>query len=276
MAGQDAKERLLAEANSAYRSLRSVEAVALFRQYLAQYPDRADVRVYLGGALLNLNQLQEAFDEAKRAIALDAGYAKGYILAGRVRAAREQWVPAQEFFRKAQSLDPSDLNAWYFSGRAYYDANRFDLSIEAFERALRVDSEQARVYENLGLAHDALGNSVPAEKYLRKSVELAHGTYRPFFAYGAFLFRQGRAAEAVPMLRQALAIAPGAIEVRFELARLLYQQERAVEAAKILEPVLPSNECRVLNLMARIRSAHGEKGSTEAEIKALQHCKAAP
>jgi tetratricopeptide (TPR) repeat protein len=271
---QDARERLLAEANSAYRSLHASDAVELYRQYLARYPDRPDVRVYLGGALLNLNQLQQAFDEARRSMALDAGYAKGYILAGRVCAAREQWDAAQEFFAKAQGLAPGDLDAWYFSGRAYYDANRFERSIEAFEHALRLDPEQGRVYENLGLAQDALGQFAAAERSLGKAVELAHGAYRPYLAYGAFLFRQARAEEALPLLRQALVVAPGVVEVRFELARILYQQDSLGEAAKILEPALPSDECRVHNLMARIHSVRGEQVSAEAEIKALEHCKA--
>ena len=87
---QDTQDRLLAAANTAYRSLRAAEAVGLYRQYLALYPDRADVRVFLGGALLNLGQLDAAFDEANRAIALDDRYAKGYILAGRVCAARRK------------------------------------------------------------------------------------------------------------------------------------------------------------------------------------------
>jgi len=274
VAAQDSRERLLAEANSAYRLLHASEAVGLYRRYLAQYPDRADVRVYLGGALLNLNQMQDAFDEAERAITLDGRYAKGYILAGRVCAAREQWDPAQEFFTKAQNLDPRDIDARYFSGRAYYDANRFERSIEAFELALRLDAEQARIYENLGLAQDALGKFGAAEKSLRKAVELARGAWRPYLAYGAFLYRQGRAAEGLPVLRQALAIAPGPVDTRFELARLLYHQDNLAEAAKTLEPALPSNEFRVHNLMARIYSALGETGRAEGEIKAIEHCQA--
>ena len=275
VAAQDPKERLLTEANSAYRSLHASEAVTLYRQYLAQYPDRAEVRVYLGGALLNLDQLQDAFDEAEHAIRLDPRYAKGYILAGRVCAAREQWDAAQGFFEKAQNLDPRDLDGWYFSGRADYDANRFERSIMAFEQALRIDAEQGRVYENLGLAQDALGKFTAAEKSLRKAVELAHGTWRPYLAYGAFLFRQGRAAESLPLLQQALAIAPRSTDVRFELARVLYHQDSQAEAARILEPALPSNECRVHNLMARIYSARGEDGPAGAEVKAIEHCKAA-
>jgi tetratricopeptide (TPR) repeat protein len=273
-AAQNPEERLLVEANGAYRSLRAAEAVSLYRQYLARYRDRADVRVYLGGSLLNLDQFQGALDEANRAIALDARYAKGYILAGRVCAAREQWDLAQRFFGTAQHLDPRDLDTWYFSGRAFYDANHFEQAIKAFDRALRAGAEQSRVYENLGLSQDALGQFDAAEKSFRKAVDLAGGAWRPYLAYGAFLFRQDRAAESLPGLRQALALAPADTGVRFELARVLYHENSMAEAARVLEPALPSNECRVHNLLARIYSARGESSLADAEVRAIRNCKA--
>ena len=270
---QEAPERLLAEANTAYRSLRPAEAVKLYREYLARYPDRADVRVFLGGALLNLEQMQDALDEANHAIALDVNYSKGYLLAGRIFGARGQWDAAQNLFQKAQGLDPRDIEPWYFSGRAFYDANRFDKAIECFQQALRLGGEQSRVYENLALAQDALGIYDGAEKSFRKAVDLAAGASRPYLAFGAFLFRQSRSSESLPMLRQALALAPASVGVRFELARALYHQSMSGEAARVLEPALPSGECRVHNLMARIYSARMDTSLAQAQVKAIENCR---
>ena len=276
LAAQGTPERLLEEANAAYRSLRAADAVRLYRDYLARYSDRADVRVFLGGALLNLDQLAAALEEANHAIGLEAGYAKAYILAGRIHSARGQWDLAQGLFEKAQRLDPRDIEAWYFSGRMFYDANRFENAVEAFQQALRKGGEQSRVYENLGLAQDALGKFYIAEASLRKAVALAGGAWRPYLAYGAFLFRQGRSAESQPVLRQALALAPESVDVRFALARVLYHLDSLAEAARVLEPALSSGECRIHNLMARIHSVRGESGPAEAQIRAMENCKAAP
>jgi protein O-GlcNAc transferase len=276
LAAQNARERLLAEANSAYRALHAADAVSLYRQYLAQYPDRADVRVFLGGALLNLKQFPAAFEEASRAIALDSRYAKGHILAGRVCAAREQWDRAQTFFEIAQRLDKHDVDAWYFSGRAFFDANRFEDAIAAYEQALRVGGEQSRVYENLALAQDALGQLNAAEKSFHRAVEFAGGSWRPHVAYGAFLFRQSRPSESIRALKQAFALAPDVVDVRFELARVLYHENRLAEAAQVLEGARASNECRVHNLLARIYSAQGESGAADAEVRAVENCKPAP
>ena len=276
MSAQDSGERLLEQANEAYRSLHSADAVRLYRQYLASHPDRADVRVFLGGALLNLGAWQPAMEEAKRAMALDARYAKGYLLAARVSAAREHWDEAQSFFVTAQQLNPRDPDAWYFSGRAYYEANRFEPAVAAFQEALKTGAEQSRVYENLGLAQDALGQPQAAEKSLHKAVELAGTSWRPYLSYGAFLYRQGRPAESLRVLQRALSLAPEAPEVRFELARVLYHENSLEEAAKVLEPARASEECRVHNLLARIYTAAGAGGRADAEVRALGSCKPAP
>src|SRR5437588_12686834 len=81
---QSSPGKLLEEANANYRALRSAEAVRLYREYLAHYPDRADVRTYLGGALLTINQPRDALQEVNRAIILDGRYAIATTLAGRV------------------------------------------------------------------------------------------------------------------------------------------------------------------------------------------------
>ena len=131
------------------------------------------------------------------------------------------------------------------------------------------------MYENLGLAQDALGQSGSAEESLRRAVELASGAWRPYFSYGAFLFRQGRAADSLSALRQALTLAPDAVDVRFELARVLYHQDSLAEAVRILKPALNSNQCRVHNLMARIYSAGGDTDQAAIEVQAMDHCRAA-
>jgi tetratricopeptide (TPR) repeat protein len=159
----DERARLLDAANASYAARRPLEAVRLYREYLARYPDRADVRVFLGAALLNLEKPDEAFEETRRALALDKTYSRAYTLAGRICAHRQEWGQAQQAFREALRLNPRDRETWYFSGRAYYDENRFEKAIEAFHRSLALGGGQSRLYENLGLAYEAQGRFAEAE-----------------------------------------------------------------------------------------------------------------
>lgn len=269
---QSSQSQLLEAAGSNYRALRSAEAVRLYREYLAHFADRADVRTYLGGALLNLHQLRGALEEAKQAITLDGRYAKAYTLAGRVYTEQRQWELAGEFFDRAIAIDPGDRETWYFLGRSSYDANRFERAIDAFLHALKLGPGQSRVYENLGLAYEATSQFEHAENAYRRAVELSGTAYRPFVAYGVFLFKQGRMTESLCLLERAFLLEPSAVDVRFEFGRVLYQAGKLAEATQVLQGALPSNECRVHNLLARVFAIQGKSGEAEREVESLKKC----
>jgi tetratricopeptide (TPR) repeat protein len=275
--GADEQTRLLNQANAAYADRRPVEAVQLYRKYLARYPDRADVRVFLGAALFNLEKPEEALEETRRALALDKSYSLAYTLSGRIYAGAGHWELAQRAFADAVRLNPRDREAWYFSGRAYYDENRFDKALEAFQRTLALGDGQGRVYENLGLASEALGRFAEAEDAYKHAIQLSTGEYRPHLAYGAFLSKQGRSAEGIEMLHKALSLGPEIVDTRFELGKALYQSGQLDAAARVLEPALAvSNQCRVHYLLISVYSQQERKNDADRQAKALENCRNDP
>src|ERR1700722_9822986 len=272
--GADQQTRLLDQANAAYAGRRPLEAVQLYREYLAHYPDRADVRVFLGAALFNLEKAEEALEETRHALTLDKNYSLAYTLAGRIYAGGRHWEMAQQAFGEALRLNPRDRETWYFSGRAYYDENRFDKALEAFQRALALGDGQSRVYENLGLASEALGRFAEAEQAYKHAVQLGAGEYRPYLVYGAFLDKQGRSAQSIEMLEKALSLGPQIVDTRFELGKALYQSGQLAAAARVLEPALASsNQCRVHYLLVSVYSQQGRSNDADRQAKALENCR---
>lgn len=263
---------LLREANEAYRSMHSDEAVRLYTEYLKQDPSNASVRIFFGAALFNLNRLDEARREVNQALAADANSPKAYVLLGRIDSAGGAWDVAQESFTRAISLDPSDRDALYFSGRAFYDANRFEPAIERFKAALVQGATQSRTYENLALCYEALHQPTKAESAYRSAVGMAGDQYRPYFSYGRFLLKEGRLDQSVDILKQAFERARDVTEVRFELARALYQAHSLPDAAQVLSGALGSNQCRVHNLMAKILASEGKKAQADHEISSMTSC----
>jgi tetratricopeptide (TPR) repeat protein len=271
--GADEQARLLDRANASYAGRRPLEAVKLYREYLARYPDRADVRVFLGAALFNLDKPEEALDETRRALILDKTYGLAHTLAGRIYAGGRHWELAQQAFAEALRLNPRDRETWYFSGRAYYDENRFDKALDGFQRALALGDRQSRVYENLGLAAEALGRFADAEQAYKQAVQLSAGEYRPYLAYGAFLDKQGRPDQSIEMLQKALSLEPKIVETRFELGKALYQTGQLAAAARALEPALAiSNPCRVHYLLISVYSQQERKDDADRQAKALDNC----
>jgi tetratricopeptide (TPR) repeat protein len=273
----DDQGRLLEEANAAYAGRRPLDAVRLYRQYLARNPDRADVRVFLGAALLNAGKSDEALEESRRAISLDKTYPRAYTLAGRIYAGRHEWAAAQQAFADALRLNPRDRETWFFSGRAYYDESRFEKAIEAFRRSLALGGEQSRVLESLGLAYEGLNRFAEAEESYRRAVELGGGDYRPYLAYGVFLQKQGRSVQGIAALQKALGLAPENVDARFELGKALSQSGRLADAARVLESaVSTSNQCRIHYLLVSIYSQQERTQDADRHAEALESCRADP
>ncbi len=271
----DEPKRLLEEATAQYRAQRPAEAVRLYQEYLASYPDRADVRFFLGAALLNLNQFEAALEQARRALELDENYSRAYALVGRIHAAGKHWEPAQQAYQTALELDPQDRDTWYFLGRCYYEENRFEAAREAFHHALRLKAEFSRTYENLGLTYEALGQLEAAETAYRRATELAGKEYRPFFAYGVFLYKQGRLAESFALLQKAAAADPNAAEARFELAKVLSKLGRLDDAARESEQGLAlADECRFRYQLVRIYLQQGRTAEAEEQMNRVKNCEA--
>jgi tetratricopeptide (TPR) repeat protein len=270
---QDAST-LLEKANTEYRSSNFSAAIDLYRKYLARYPDRSDVRVYLGAALLSAGETDAALEEAKRALQLDEHYAKAYTLEGRIYSAGQHWDLAEQCFAKALSIDPQNRETWYFSGLASYQAAQFAIAAKEFQQAITLGGNESRVYENLGLAYEALDEVKNAENSYQHAVQLSPVEYRPYLAYGVFLFKQGHSAESKSFLERAFSLARDSVEVRFQLGRVLYHSEDLGEAVQILQGALASNECRVHNLLARVFFDQGKKAEGDKELAALSDCRA--
>jgi serine protease Do len=57
-------------------------------------------------------------------------------------------------------------------GRAYHGLGEYQRAIQDLDEAIRLNPEYAEAYNNRGIAHGMLGNSVQAEQDFAKSKEL--------------------------------------------------------------------------------------------------------
>jgi len=202
-------------------------------------PDSPDAHYYLGVARFRVRRLIAARESLERAIKLAPARAAAWKALGVVHAAESNYRLAEAPFRRACELDPHEEDACYYLGRNYYELNRFEAAITAFENALPVDQKRWRVHNDMALALEALGRAAEAEQHFRSAVAENHGENRPDqnprIDLGAFLFKQGRAQEALAELEQAVKESPGSARARFELGRAMFSGQRLGQAIQHLE-----------------------------------------
>lgn len=157
---------------------------------------------------------------------------------------------AAEPFGRACKMNPQLLDACYYHGRALYAADQYREALAPLRQALAVDAVKGRAEAALGQCHEALGETAEAERLFQAAIGRKDGWLQGAgLAYGMFLIRQGRAAEAVTVLQAAQT--PESAEARYELGLALSQCDRLAEAVRELEKA-PAHEAAQL-LVAKLR-----------------------
>lgn len=156
------------------------------------------------------------------------------------RASVGDYTRAEEPFHRACLLDPLLPDACLYFGRTLYLLDRFEPALDVLRRAPQ--SGQVHRIEALCLA--ALGRAGEAETAFRQAMSLPNHAAPdddPGIDYGVFLFRQGRAEEALGPLRSAVQRHPGAARGQMELGGVLLALDQVPEAAEHLEKAVSLN-----------------------------------
>jgi type IV pilus assembly protein PilF len=92
---------------------------------------------------------------------------------------------------KARARAHTDL------GAAYYQQRQWEIALEEFTEASRIDPSFAMAYNGLGLVHSALGQNDIADANFRKSIQLEPNNSESHNNYGSFLCAKGRYDESI-------------------------------------------------------------------------------
>jgi tetratricopeptide (TPR) repeat protein len=210
-------------------------------------------------------------------LACDLGHPIGascHKLAGIELAKVGNYRDAEPHFAKACAEDARELDACYFHARALYALDRFAESLRVLEKRANTSSEWKRETA-IGQALDAL-NEAKAEEHLRRALKLREGDKAapseldPLLALGAFLYREGRAGEALQLLEQSAKGYERLAGFQYQLGRALLRAERTAEAIAALKAAVASrpNYAEAHGLLSRAYHAIGKpnEGAQHANL----------
>jgi tetratricopeptide (TPR) repeat protein len=237
---RDDAARLLADATEGS----AVRARGVLEQVVHDAPSDATAWYDLGVAQWRLGALQAADEALTRAVAVDpklvvawralalveqaegdlvsadARLDQGLALApedldlhvARIGLLRAQGHPDQAIdeAKAALRINSKSLSVYNLMGLAWVDLGRFDLARFVFEKAETVSGGEAdpAIQANFGWALYKAGERYPAEKRLKRAVEI-DGQFVPGLVYLARFYLDDHAfSDAVPLLERARALAP--------------------------------------------------------------------
>jgi Flp pilus assembly protein TadD len=203
----------------------------LLLAFLAETPEELYQR---GLRLMAEHQAEAAIGAFQQAAALRPGDASIWKALGVAYASRGEYPKAEEPFRKACRLNARLPDACLYLGRTLYLEDRFSEALEILQQVNA--TAQSRRIEAMSL--EALGRASEAQTAFQQAMRLADHSppnEDPGIDYGVFLFRQGRAEEALPILNEALGRHPDAARAHLELGCVLLALDRVADAVSHLE-----------------------------------------
>lgn len=144
--------------------------------------------------------------------------------------ADEQFAVAIEALEKFVAEQPDDAYAHFHLGYARSALKQWPEAIAAYRRATELKPDMAAAHLNLGLIlyeHESPEASVPP---LRRAAELLANEARPHFLLGTALERSGKHAEAIVEYRAAAALDSRDADTQLALGRALLTTGKHAEA----------------------------------------------
>lgn len=130
-------------------------------------------------------------------------------------------------FQRAIELDPDMARAYDNLGLCYYYQNQNDLAVTNFERAITLDRASphpsAWPYLNLAITQQFLNQLADAERNLREAIRLDPGLAKAHFQLGTVLEDRGQLEAALASLREASRLEPNYPEPHMAMARILHK-----------------------------------------------------
>lgn len=169
----------------------------------------------------------------------------------------------------------------YWLGRIAYDAQQYNEAIAKFEKAIALEPEMMRAYDNLGLCYDYLGKADDAIRYFRLAVDLNRRQPKslawPPLNLAITLISKNELKEAEALLREALRYDARLPQAHYQLGQLLEKAKRYKEAAESLEQAaqLDPNYPEPHYTLSRVYQKLGERQKAKNSVEAFQRLKKA-
>jgi tetratricopeptide (TPR) repeat protein len=249
---QDANSGLLNRAKQYVRQGDPQSALALLEQ-AGEGPHAADVHALRGICLALLAKPIESAAEFEEAITLRPKYAPTYLSAGLAYASFNNFDRALDRLSMAVKLDPalpgarynyalvlaragnyqeseklvdlelashSTLDLWKLKARDAYYQNKWQDALDAFRRALQLDSQWVEGYAGVGEALFSLNRSQESQPVLEKAVALDPGNEHAHALLGKIYQDEGDREKAITEFEAAHRLMPSDREVTYRLFRL--------------------------------------------------------
>jgi tetratricopeptide (TPR) repeat protein len=223
-----------------------IRAEMALRSYIRSHRDSADALYLLGFVLHRRNRPAESLETYTHAAAISTPTSDDLKVVGLNYVLLDDYTDAIKWLKKSVELQPTNRDAWYYLGRAYYSKAQLPEARSAFEKVLELHPQDTKAQTNIGLILETSGQTNAAIEAYRTAISWqekgADASEQPYANLGSLLLEQGRTQEGLVALEKAVTMAPHNAFCRLKLGMAyrqlgrLEESEEQLTQATTLEP----------------------------------------
>lgn len=199
-----------------------------------------------GQAAFAANRFEEAIAKFNRVISLSSNQprtaAVASLLIGNVNMEQRKFGNAEIAYQRAITLSPDYADAYNGLGEALGELKQFQRAIEAFNKAVSLDSTLLKARYNQAVTYDRLRNFRYSEFVFRNIIKSNPKYSLAYDGLAVTLSKAGRAKEALALHEKALALSPREASYYFNYAisnLMLGNKAKATELQQRLKTIDP-------------------------------------
>jgi tetratricopeptide (TPR) repeat protein len=247
------------------------QAEALARRYLETSGNSADGHALLGFIHFNQQRWKDSMAEYLEAAKFRDLTASELKVLALDCAELHLAGDADKWLTRSLEMNPEDAKGWEALGQIKSDEQRFEESINAYQRSLSLTPRVVSAETGIGLSSELLSRLEDAKEAYKTAIAWEAPQPQdptPFQGLGRVLLKQNRPAEALPYLRQAVELGPSVAEAHEDLGKAYSSLNQLAAAQKELEKAveLAPQVTRLHFMLGQLYRKQGLMEKAKAEL----------
>jgi len=221
------------------------QAEQFFGQALKDDSGSAEAFYGLGSAYLQQQKTNQARDCFEKSVQLHPSYPgtlpNSWNNLGILAAREGNYDLAIEYFERALKIDPEHSIALQNLGSAYREKKDWPQAKSALDRALALNPDDPEANYSLGMVYAQQNDGEHAQEYLLKAIALRPAYPEALNNLGILYVRTRRPVEAIESFAQSIRVAPAYDQAYLNLSRLYVIQGDREKAKIVLRELLEQN-----------------------------------
>ncbi|RPJ54281.1 MAG: tetratricopeptide repeat protein [Acidobacteria bacterium] len=228
-------------------------------QHSPAKPEIPQLLAPLALQLVELRQLDEAWNVSEVLVKARPEVADLYVLRGRILAFKGKWDDALAQLRLALQKNPSIGEAHYIAGTVLIRQGELDRALEEFDSELRLSPRHPQAIYHRAFVLVSQRKPDEAIPLLEEVTRLAPGYAEPYYQLGKALLDKNESLLAIANLETAAKLNPDAYYIQYQLSRAYTKSQRREDARQALAKY------------QELKKAHDQRrNATRSEAPALE------